>query len=152
MAKKEDELNENEKLLAEAKALGVTQPKVRMAGFTIRGKTPEPTIIEAEEKKHKKLADEKLKIRVHEAKQRAKQKPIDKRRDLIKSRFKAVKNRTRANTYSDKNIQAWLEELNLIENNPKSWIRLTKNGTIPFVPGNRKKKTAREILDSMDLE
>ena len=152
MAKKEDELNEQEKLEAEAKALGITKSKVRMAGFTIRGKTPPPEVITAEEERHKKLSEEKLKIRVEEAKQRAKIKPIDKRRNLIKSRFKAVRNKTRANTYSNKNIEAWLEELNMIENNPKSWIKLTNNGTIPFIPGNKKKKTAKEILDSMDLD
>jgi len=141
---------EREKLLAEAKALGVTRSKISVAGLNIKDKTPEK--VAKEEARMNKLADERLKARVEQAKLDAKKKPIDKRRDIIVARFKAIKSRTRPHTYSDKNIKAWLEELNMINNNPKSWVKVTKNGTIPFVPGNRKKKTAKEILDEMDLD
>ena len=152
MAKEQETESERDNLLAEAKTLGVTRSKVKTTSFTVRGKTPGPEVLAKETEKHEKLADKRLKIRVKEAKQRAKQKPIDKRKDLLKSRFRAVRNRTRANTYSDKNIKAWLEELNLIQNNPKSWVKQTNNGKNPFIPSNRKKKTAKEILDGMDLD
>lgn len=152
MAKKEDELNEQEKLLEEAKTLGVTRSKISLASFTIRGKTPAPDVLEKERARQNKLADKRLKGRVEQAKLNAKMKPIDKRRALLTSRFKAVRNRTRANTYSNKNIEAWLEEYNMIENNPKMWVKLTQNGKVTFLPGNRKKKTAQEILDGMVLD
>ena len=153
MAKEKDvdpKIAEDEKLLAEAKTLGVTRSKVSMSGFNVKDLSPEK--IAKEEDKQNKLADERLKTRVEQAKLDAKKKPIEKRKALLVSRFKAVKSRTRPNSYSDANIKAWIEELNMINNNPKSWNKLTKNGTIPFIPGNRKKKTAHEILDGMDLE
>jgi len=142
----------DEKLLAEAKALGITRSKVSMSGFTVRGKTPDPDIAEKERTRQDKLADKRLKVRVDQANLDAKKKPIDKRRELLVGRFKAVKSRTRANTYTQANIAAWTEEYNMIVNNPKSWNKLTMNGTLPFVPGNKKKKTPLEILDGMDLD
>lgn len=143
---------EDEKLSAEAKTLGVTRSKISMSGFNVKGKPAEPDMIEKEEAKQNKLADKRLKSRVEQARLDAKKKPIDKRRDLLASRFKAVRSESRAHTYSDKNLKAWLEEYNLILNNPKSWTKLTKNGTSAFIPDNRKKRTTKEILDSMDLE
>ena len=153
MAKEKDvdpKVAEDEKLLTEAKTLGITRSKVSMSGFNVKDLSPEK--IAKEEDKQNKLADKRLKTRVEQAKLDAKKKPIEKRKALLVSRFKAVKSRTRPNSYSDANIKAWIEELNMINNNPKSWNKLTKNGTIPFIPGNRKKKTAHEILDGMDLE
>lgn len=141
---------EDEKLLTEAKSLGITRSKVSMAGFNVKDLSPEK--IEKEEGKQNKLADKRLKGRVEQAKLDAKKKPIDKRKALLVGRFKAIKSRTRPNSYSDANIKAWIEELNMIDNNPKSWNKITKSGTISFIPGNRKKKTAHEILDGMDLE
>lgn len=161
MAKKEDidpkvaedeATKKDEKLLAEAKALGITRSKIEMSGFHVKGKPPEPDMIEKEEKKQNKMADERLKNRVEQARLDAKKKPIEKRKALIVSRFKAVKSRFRPRTYSEANLKAWLEELDMINNSPKSWVKITRNGTVPFVPGNRKKKTARDRLDEMDLD
>ena len=153
MAKEKDvdpKVAEDEKLLTEAKTLGVTRSKVSMSGFNVKDLSPEK--IAKEEDKQNKLADKRLKTRIEQARLDAKKKPIEKRKALLVSRFKAVKSRTRPNSYSDANIKAWIEELNMINNNPKSWNKLTKNGTIPFIPGNRKKKTAHEILEGMDLD
>jgi len=148
---KDKEKTEDEKLLAEAKELGVTRSKISVSpGFRTKDSTPEK--LAKEENKQNKLADERLKDRVEQAKVNAKIKPIDKRKNLLVSRFKAVKSRARPNNYSDANIKAWLEELKMIDNNPKSWNKVTKNGTIPFIPDNRRKKTAKEMLDSMDLD
>ena len=143
---------EDEKLLAEAKALGVTRSKISISGFNIKGKPGEPDNIDKEERKHNKLADERLKNRVKQAKLDAKRKPIEKRKALLVSRFKAVKSRLRPHTYSDANIKAWLEELEKINSNPKSWNKVTRNGTIPFIPGNKRKKTARDRIDGMDFD
>lgn len=151
MAKEETQSN-REKLLAEAKALGVTRSKIDMTSFTVRGKTPAPAVLAAETEKQEKLADKKLKARVEQAKVDAKKKPIEKRMELLKGRFRAVTSESRAHTYSDKNLKAWLEEYNLIKDNPKMWIKLTNNGKIPFVPDNRKKKTTKQILEAMNLD
>jgi hypothetical protein len=144
--------DKSEELLAEAAALGVTRSKVKMSSFTIRGKTPDPDIMEKEKAKQNKLADKRLKGRVEQKKLDAKKKPIEIRKELLVGRFKAVTSRVRANTYTDAQLKAWTEEYNMIVSNPKSWNKLTKNGTMPFIPGNKKKKTAKEILDGMDLE
>jgi hypothetical protein len=145
---KPEEKAEVDILIAEAKRLGLKIPKISIAGF----KSKKPGDIEKEKARVKKQLVHLLQHAIANAKANAKLKPIDKRRALLRSRFKAVKARDRAHTYSDKNIKAWLEELKMINNNPKSWNKLTKNGTVPFVPGNRKKKTARDILDGMNLE
>ena len=142
---------ERETLLAEAEELGVTMSKMKMSGFTVRGKPPDPAALARERKRQENLVDERLKNRVEQAKLNAKLKPIEKRKNLIVSRFKAIRSNSRANTYSNKNIEAWLEELKLIESSPKSWVKLTMNGTKPYIPGNKKKKSARDILDGMDL-
>lgn len=155
MAKKEELKAENEEktkaesLEEEAKRLGVTKTKVSISGYNIKDKTTEK--IAKEEKKHQELADKRLKGRVAQAKLDAKKKPIDKRKTLLVSRFKAVRSRVRPHTYSNANIEAWTEEYNLIVNNPKRWNLITKNGKIPFAPGNKRKRTAKEILDGMDL-
>ena len=143
---------EDEKLMAEAKALGVTRSKVKTSGFSIKGKTPPPDVLAKEQKRHEKLADKRFKARVEQARIDAKKKPIEKRKELLVGRFNAIKSRTRAHTYSDANITAWTEEYNMIINNPKSWNKITNKGTTSFIPGNKKKKSAREILDGMDLD
>jgi len=148
----EEAENENEKLLAEAKALGVTRSKISLSGFTVRGKTPDPEVMAKEQARHDKLADKRLRARVKQAKLDDKKKPIDKRKELLVSRFKAVRDKVRSVTYTDAQIKAWTEEYNMIVNNPKSWVKLTNNGKVSFIPDNKKKKTAREVLDGMDLE
>lgn len=132
----------------EANALGVKKSDVKMAGF----KDKDPTKIATEEARNEKLVQQRTKNRIEKAKKEAKMKPIDKRKAVLVGRFKAVRARKRANTYSNKNVEAWTEEFNMIKNNPKGWIEATKNGTVPFSPGNKRKKTAKELLDSMDLD
>lgn len=142
------EVEETEKLEEEAKALGIKIPKTSMGG--LKSKKPEDI-----EKEKLRLAKDKiqwLQIMIAKAKAVSKMKPIDKRRKLLEGRFKAVRSRTRAHTYTNKNVEAWLEEHALIKNNPKSWNKITANGTKPFTPGNKKKKTAKDLLDEMDLE
>ena len=119
-----------------------------MAGF----KDQKPEKIAEETERHNKLADKRLSNRIAKAKADAKKKPIDKRRDLLVARMRAVKSRVRTVTYSNKNLEAWIEELEMINHNPKSWNKITKNGTLPYTPGNKKKKTARDKLDEMDLD
>lgn len=142
----EKEEKEAKKIAAEAKALGIKPSRVSLSGF----KDKNPDKIAKEEARNKKLIAKRLKVRVAQAKE--KKTPIEKRRELLVARLRAVKSRRRANTYSDENIKAWVEELNMIDNNPKSWIKATASGTKPYTPGNKKKRTARDILDGMDLD
>ncbi len=135
-------------LVEEAKSFGIKLPRVSIAGF----KSIKPEDIEKENIRQAKERIVWLRTMVAKAKIEAKMKPIDKRRKMLKGRFKAIRSHTRANTYSNKNVEAWLEEYNLINHNPRSWNKITANGTKPFTPGNRKKKSAKDILDSMDLE
>ena len=145
---KETKSTEEEAIFAEAKSLGIKIPRTLMAGF----KDKKPEKIAAEELRQKKNVLGIVKRAIAKTKEDAKKKPIDRRRELLVARFKAGKSRTRAQTYSDKNIEAWLEEYNLIQANPKSWNKITSNGKKPFAPGNKKKRTAKAILDSMDLD
>lgn len=139
---------ESTKVEDEAKALGVKGSKIKMGTF----KDKDPAKIEKEKAKHEKLAAKRQANRVEKAKEKAKMKPIDKRRALLVGRFKAIRAKARTYTYSNKNVEAWTEEFNMIKDSPKEWIRVTKNGTEPYNPGNKRKKTAKELLDSMDLE
>ena len=132
----------------EARTLGVKGSRIKMAGF----KDKDPVKIEKEKAKHQKLVEERIKKRVAKAKELAKLKPIDKRKALLVGRFKAIRARGRTYTYSNKNVEAWREEYEMIKNNPKSWIEATSNGTKPYTPGNKRKKSAKELLDSMDLD
>ncbi len=136
-------------LLEKAKLLNIKLPRVSLAGFKFRDKAEK---LSKEEVRQEKEQIKWLKSVIASAEARAKMKPIEKRRALLRARFRAVKNRKRPNTYSDKNIKAWLEELDLIERNPKSWNTITKNGTLNYTPSNKKKKSARDTLDGMDLE
>lgn len=131
----------------EAERLDIPIPKTSMTGF--KGK--KPSEIEKEEARLKKHVAGILKIAIAKKKADAKLKPIDRRKAYLTSRFKAVRSRTRAHTYSDANIKAWLEEYKLIENNPKAWNKITKKGTVNYTPGSKKKKTAKDILDGMNL-
>ena len=132
----------------DVRTLSIKKSKISMTGF----KSKKPAEFAKEEKRQKEFAEKRIVNRIAKAKADAKMKPIDKRRAVLAARFKAVKARKRTSTYSNKNIEAWLEEYNLIQNNPKSWNRITAKGTRPFQPGNKKKKTAKDILDEMDLE
>lgn len=137
-----------EGLIEEAKALGIKLPKVSLAGL----KSKKPEDIEKEKTRLAKGRIEWLKTMIAKKKAEAKMKPIDKRRAVLAARFRAVKSRNRAHTYTNKNIEAWLEEYNLINSNPKSWNKITSNGTKSYTPGNKRKKSAKDILDGMDLE
>jgi hypothetical protein len=132
----------------EAKLLGITIPKTSMAGF----KAKKPEDIAKETARVEKEVIGILKIAIAKKKADAKLKPIDRRRALLTARFRAVRSRTRAHTYSNKNVEAWLEEYKLIESNPRAWNKATENGKKPYVPGNKKKKTAKDILDGMNLD
>ena len=133
----------------EAKTLGISRSKISMAGFKDKDK-PEKMLKEAT--RQEKLADKRVANRVAKTKAKAAIKPIDKRKKLLQARFKAVRTRKRGVTYTNKIIEAYTEEYNLIINNPKSWLQQTANGTKPYAPGNVRKKTAKELLESMDLD
>ena len=132
----------------EAKALGVKKSKVSMGGY----KEKKADKIDKEKAKHDRLCADRLKKRVEKAKARAKLKPIDKRKIVLIGRLKAVKERKRTITYPPANIKAWIEELNMINQNPKSWNTQTKNGKVNYTPDNKRKKTTKDILDGMDLD
>lgn len=146
--KEKAEISEENAAERTAEALGIKGSKVTMTSF--KDKNPQKII--TEEARHKKLAAKRLEIRIAKAKADAKATPIEKRRAVICARFRAEKSRTREHTYTDANLKAWIEELNMIDRNPKSWIKATKNGTVGYTPSNKKKKTARAILDEMDLD
>lgn len=148
MAKETTVISEKEKIYEEAKSLGIPIPRTSMAGF----KSKKSEDVEKEKVRVEKNVIGILKIAIAKVKANAKLKPIDRRRAVLAARFKAVRSRTRAHTYSNKNIEAWLEEFNLIKKNPKAWNKATANGTKPYTPGNKKKKTAKDILDAMDLD
>ena len=141
--------NPDDKLAKEAKRLGVTESKVKLAGF--KGKDS-PDKMERERKRQKRMADDRLEKRIAKAKAAAKMKPIDKRKALLIARLKNIRSHTRSNAYSDQNLKAWIEELELIDNHARAWNTATKNGTRPYAPGNKKKKTANDIIDAMDLD
>lgn len=145
-AKKVDDLRVT--LIKEAAALGLKLPRLSFAG--VKDKKPEN--LAKEKARQDKQFIHLLQTAIAKHKEVAKMKPIEKKRALLIARFKAVKSQTRANTYSDANIKAWLEELDLIDRNPKSWNKITVNGTKPYIPSNKRKKTSKEILDGMDLE
>ena len=132
----------------EAKTLGIKTSKTSLSGFKTKG----PADTSREAKKHEELASARTKNRITKAKAAAKMKPVDKRRLLLQGRFKAVRARTRPNTYTDAMIKAWIEELNVIQNNPKHWITETNNGKDPYPRPGKKAKTASALLDSMDLD
>ena len=137
-----------EELFEEAKTLGVSIPRVQMSGF----KSTKPVEVEKEKARVEKEILSQTEAAIAKKKANAKKKPIDKRRELLEGRFKAVKTRQRAHTYSNKNIEAWLEEYNMIKRNPKGWNKITQNGKLSFTPGNKKKQTAKDILDGMDFD
>lgn len=140
--------NAKEKIDKEAKELGIKKTRIKMAGF----KNKDPDKLEKAFNKHKKLRDKRTVKRIEKAKINKAMKPVDKRRNLLKARLRSVKEENRAITYSSKVVEAWLEELNLIERSTKTWNKLTKNGTVNYIPGNKKKRTMKDILDSMDLD
>ncbi len=139
---------EGKELSEEAEALGVKPTRLVVKGF--KHKTVEE--LEKEEARNKKLIAVRLSNCIEKAKKLGKMKPIEKRHALLVGRFKAITSEIRANTYSDKIVNAWIEEFNLIENSPKQWNNDTKNGTIPYTPGSKRKKTAKQILAGMDLD
>ena len=135
-------------LIKEAEALGIKIPRTSMASF--KGTKPED--IEKERLRIEKDLIKWLETVIRATKANAKLKPIDRRRALLIGRFKAVKSQNRANTYTGQILEAWIEELNLINNNPKSWNKITVNGTKPYTPGNKRKMTAKDRLAAMDLD
>ena len=145
---KEEKQDAKEKLVDEANALGVKRSNIKMTSF----KDKDPTRAAREAAKLEKLADKRVENRIAKAKKAANMKPIDKRRDLLKARLKAVKDKRRGITYPDKSLMAWIEELKLITSSPKAWNNATKKGTANYVPGNKKKQTTEDILANMDLD
>ena len=132
----------------ERKSLGIAESKIGMAGF----KSKKPHEIEKEVKRHAELVKKRTINRIAKAKTKVKAGKMGERKLNLTGRLKAVRSRTRPNTYSEANLKAWIEELNMINNNPKGWAKQTKNGTIPYTPGTKKKKSQKDIIDSMDLD
>jgi hypothetical protein len=133
----------------EAEALGITRSKTKFSNFKHKD---DPAKTDKEERKHKKLADIRVANRITKAKALAKMSPMDKRKALLVGRLKAVKAKARSTTYSDAVVAAFTEEFKLIKDSPKSWVKATANGTIPYNPGNKRKMTAKERLDRMDFD
>ncbi len=132
----------------EARALGVKGSKVKMSSF----KDKDPTKVAKEKAKQEALIQKRIKNRIAKVKALAEMEPIDRRRALLRGRFEAVKAKARGITYSNKIIEALTEEYKIIQNSPKVWIKATNNGTTPFTPGNKRKKTAKQLLDTMNLD
>lgn len=145
----EEKNNAEEVKVSEADTLGIKGSVIKMAGF--KGKD-DPAKVAKEEKRHEKLIETRIANRIAKAKALAKMTKIQKRKALIVSRFKAIRAKKRTYTYSNKNVAAWTEELEMINNNPKQWIHMTANGTKPFNASNKRKMTAKEKLDGMDLD
>lgn len=137
-----------DKMAEEAEILGVTKSKIKVSGY----KEKDPGKVAKELARHKKQVDQRVKNRIEKTKVKAKMTPIQIRKALLVGRFKAVRAKSRERTYSNKIIEAWTEEFNMINNNPKQWIKLTSNGMQQFTPGNKKKQSAKELLDSMNLD
>ncbi len=148
MADEKKEAKAAATLEEEAEKLGVKKSIVSLTGYNIKDKTPEKTA--KEQARHEALANKRLKVRVAGAK--VKMKPVEKRKALLVGRFRAVKAKVRANTYTNANIEAWTEEYNLIISSPKQWNKITKNGTVPYTPGNKKKRNAKERLEGMNFD
>ena len=139
---------EDKELVRQAKLLGITPPKVSIPANVSK----DPAKLA---KVEKKIANDKRKFltsAIEKVKGDDKKKPIDKRRELLQARFKVVRDRNRARTYSDAMVKAWVKEFEIIKNNPKLWNKETLNGTVPFPVATRKSKSAAAILDSMDLD
>ena len=132
----------------EAKALGVKKSKVSLASYKTKG--PADTAREAT--RQEEMAAARVKNRIAKAKADAKKKPIDKRRELIQARFKAIRSRHRPTTYSDALIRTWMKELEVIQSNPKHWVKETGDGKKAYPIVNKKNRSARSLLDSMDLD
>jgi hypothetical protein len=132
----------------EAKVLGVDKSKTNLSSYKTKG--PADTAREA--KKQEELIAKRVKNRVAKKKALAKKKPIEVRRALLTSRFKAIRARTRPNNYSEAMINAWIEELKVIDNNPKLWNKETNNGQFPYPRPAKGKRSAQSLLDSMDLD
>lgn len=143
----DDDFEDDEQ--TEEELLGIARSKVKFSNFKHKDDSAKT---DKEERKHKKLADKRVENRIAKAKKLAKMKPIEKRLALLIGRLRAVKARDRGTTYSDAVVKAFTEEYELIKNSPKSWIKATAHGTIPYNPGNKRKITAKERLDRMDLD
>lgn len=135
-------------LIEEAISLGLKIPRLSIGGI----KNTKPENIAKEKARQNKQLIYSLKTMIAKHIANAKMKPIERRKALLVSRLKAVKARDRASTYSDVIVKAWLEELEMISSNPKAWNKTTTNGTKPYTPSSKKKKSALDILDEMDLE
>ena len=146
MAENKEDLKAN--LIKEAETLGIKIPRTTIAGF----KAKKPQDLEKEKVRIEKNLLKWLQTMITKAKAIAKLKPIEKRRAVLVARLKAVKSQARAHTYTDVILRSWIEELDMIDRNPKSWNTATVKGTKPYIPASKRKKTAKDILDGMDLE
>jgi hypothetical protein len=139
---------EDKDLKEQAKRLGVKPPKITIPANV--QKDP------AKFAKAQKAADTKIRkalIRgIEAAKKKAKQTPIDVRRECLEARFKVVRNRRRSRTYPDAMVKMWIKEYEILKNNPKLWNKETQNGTQPFPVAAKKNKSAAALLDAMDLD
>ena len=139
---------EDKELARQAKLLGIKAPKITIPANVAK----DPVKLAKAEKKRDDDIRKSLQSSIEKAKVDDKRSPIDIRRDLLESRFRVVRGRKRAKTYTDAMVKAWLKEYEIIKNNKKMWIKETANGTLPFPIANRKSKSAAAILDAMDLD
>ena len=132
----------------EASIHGVSKSRVLFSGF--KGKS-DPDKLAREEAKHKKLNHIRVENRIKKAKKLDKMKPVDKRRSLLIARLRGAKNRNRPRSHSIVLLELFAKELEFIQQNPKGWTKVTKNGTIPY-GGHGKKASIEERLEAMDLD
>jgi hypothetical protein len=125
----------------QANSLGITPSRVNLSGF----KDKEPAKLDKEIRKHEELVDTRIANRIDKAKADSKLTAIDKRRLQLQARLKAVRSGKRPRSYPRLVVMAWIEELKLIEANPKGW-------KVGWTPNKQKKQTPTEILESMNLD
>lgn len=129
----------------EAKLLGIKGSKIKCERFT--GKDAEK-----EEAKHEKFAAKRLENRITKAKAKAKLSPVKRRSKLIKAKLSAHANMPSLRKYSETHLKNLIKEKKVIDDNPKAWVSLTKNGTEPFPITPVKKRTALQEIETMNLD
>lgn len=96
---------------------GISKSRVVMTGF--KGKKPPE--VAAEKERHAGLAKKRTANRITKAKVKAKQKPVDARRELLTARLKKCQGKKQQHNYTTEQVEGWIRELEFIHKNPKAW-------------------------------
>lgn len=140
---------DDKKLVKEAKQLGVTGSRISMGGFS----NTNPGKKAAEEERQKINATKRLANRVAKAKAADKLTLFDKRRGLLASRLKQIKDKRTPNRTPKETVAEWIKELKLMDGKggEKIWNVRTSNGTKPFTKPKKATGVDAELAD-MDLD